>query len=61
MLEQLNSLQNQTRAAWQISVYHQIVAPILSSLKSITGKAFNSYKDYKKWWDAEGDKFKVVD
>ena len=61
MLEDLQNLQNAQHAAWQISTYHQIVPPILNALKSITGKTFNSYKDYKKWWDEEGAKFKVVD
>lgn len=61
LLENLQQLQNQRVAAWEVSVYAQIVPPLLDALKSITGKAFSSYKDYQKWWDEEGDKFEVID
>lgn len=61
MLESYQNLQNQRVAAWEVATYAQIVPPILDALKSITGKAFTTYKDYEKWWKEEGDKFEVID
>jgi hypothetical protein len=63
LLAQLEQLQENERrhAAWEVSVYSQIVPPLLDTLKAITGKAFTSYKDYQKWWDEEGKKFEVID
>lgn len=33
--------------------------PILDTLKALTGQDFTSYKEYQKWWSANGSSFKV--
>ena len=33
--------------------------PTLDTLKSLTGQDFTSYKEYQKWWSANGSTFKV--
>ena len=57
----LENLAKRKDACWQVSAYQQLVPPLLDTLKSITGKTFSSHKEYKKWWDEEGGKFKVID
>lgn len=33
--------------------------PTLDTLKSLTGQDFSSYKEYQKWWSANGSRFQV--
>ena len=61
MLENYQKLADQKIAAWEIAAYAQVVPPLLNALKSIAGKSFSSYREYKKWWDKEGAKFEVID
>lgn len=34
--------------------------PTLDTLKALTGQDFTAFKDYQKWWSANGSKFQVA-
>ena len=62
MLEQYEELNAQGRAAWMaVGTYSTLVPVLLNTLKSITGKTFTSYVDYRSWWGREGKEFEVLD
>tara|TARA_B100002003_G_scaffold212670_1_gene209943 strand:- start:133 stop:321 length:189 start_codon:yes stop_codon:yes gene_type:complete len=62
LLEQYEQLNAQGRAAWMaVGTYSMLVPVLLNSLKSITGKTFTSYVDYRSWWGREGKEFEVLD
>jgi hypothetical protein len=62
LLEQYEQLNAQGRAAWMaVGTYATLVPVLLHTLKSITGKTFTSYVDYRAWWGREGKKFEVLD
>ncbi len=45
--------------AEQIARRQILYNPVLSTLKSLTGQDFSSFKEYQKWWSANGSSFKV--
>lgn len=39
---------------------HQVLyTPVVESLKSLTGQTFTSFKEYQRWWSANGSSFQV--
>ena len=45
--------------AEQVARRKTLFNPVLDTLKSLTGQDFSSFKEYQKWWSANGSSFKV--
>lgn len=45
--------------AEQVARRKVLYNPVLDSLKSLTGQDFTSFKEYQRWWSANGSSFKV--
>jgi len=43
----------------QITRRKVLYNPTLDTLKALTGQDFTSYKEYQKWWSANGSSFKI--
>jgi hypothetical protein len=45
--------------AEQVARRQILYTPVLGALKALTGQSFSSYKEYQKWWSANGSSFQV--
>ncbi len=45
--------------AEQVERRKVLLNPVLDALKSLTGQDFTTFKDYQKWWSANGSRFQV--